>query len=756
MNRTILFFLFLLLFTGASAQQGWRPGEMEVKVFLKTRGEAEILQHLRLETEAASPDGAVIRAYLIPEELHRLQSSGLNYKIIISDLNQYYSNFWNDRAVPQGYYTCDEIVAIADSLATAFPSICKKVIFGYSVYSRQLAALKISDNVDADEPEPEILFDGGIHGDEVGGAENMIRYARDLCLGYGTDTTFTNLINGREIWLYYMVNPDGRFTMSRYNAYGIDINRDAGYMWNGEGSSPGAFSQKESKALRQCMLDNQFVVYTNYHSGTEVIAYPWSYRGNSTPDVAHIHELAGVYSASSGYSNLLFGQGYNIMYAINGSYKDVQYGCFGNVGWSIEISVEKQPPASQIMTFYNYNVPAMTEMINRAGYGVEGIVTDSMSGIPIPAIIWVSNYYPVRTDPVVGDYHKYVLPGTYTVRVTANGFKSKTITNVTVPVTGSVITDFQLSPDPEFYAYRVISCQIPDNNFGDEGYTPASIGTPDSISYSLGRNGWIILDMGDTIYNGPGDDLKVIEGGTPDEGYLCYASTTMDGPWILLDTAMGTASFDLSSGPVEKARYIRIKDDGDGPSYGADAGYDLDAVQMLTLPLPADFIANDTTVNEGSVIDFTDLSPGTPVSWHWIFEGGTPGESTEKNPAGIVYNTEGTYDVTLAISNGLSFRTLTKPDYINVSKPNGIFNKAGDQRVSISPNPSDGWIQLGIKNFKGGKYRIYSNLGQLVLEDMINNNDFTPELNFTGWSPGIYLLQVSSPCESVTKMFVVY
>ena len=344
---------------------------------------------------------------------------------------------------------------------TAFPSICKKFIFGTSVYSRQLAALKISDNADVDEPEPEILFDGGIHGDEVGGAENLIRYARDLCLGYGIDSTYTNLINSREIWLYYMVNPDGRVSMSRYNAYGVDINRDAGYMWNGEGNSSGAFSQKESKALRACMLENQFVVYTNYHSGTEIIAYPWSYRSNSTPDVVHIHELAGVYSNTSGYANLIYGQGYNIMYAINGSYKDVQYGSFGNVGWSIEISVEKQPPASQIMTYYNYNKPAMTEMIKRAGYGAEGIVTDSMTGIPIPATIWISNYYPIYTDPVIGDYHKYVLPGTYTIRVTANGYKSKTITNVTVPATGSVITDFQLSAEPKFYAYRVISCQIP-------------------------------------------------------------------------------------------------------------------------------------------------------------------------------------------------------------------------------------------------------------------------------------------------------
>ena len=758
MNRIILFLLFLLTLTGASAQQGWRRGEMEVNVFLKSQEDADILQRFKFETEAASPDGTVIRAYLIPQELNRLQSSGLNYEVIVFNLNQHYANFWNDQMVPSGYYSYEEIVAIADSLATSFPSICKKILYGHttSPYSRQLAALKISDNVNDDEPEPEILFDGGIHGDEVGGAENLIMYARDLCLAYGNDTTYTNLINSREIWLYYMVNPDGRASMSRYNYSGVDINRDGGYMWNAEGESPGPFSQKESKALRACMLENQFIVYTNYHSGTEIIAYPWSYRGNSTPDVSHIHELAGVYSDSSGYANLIYGQGYNIMYAINGSYKDVQYGCFGNVGWSIEISQEKQPPSSQIMMYYNYNVPAMTEMINRAGYGVEGIVTDSLTGTPIPATIWVSNYYPVYTDPVVGDYHKYVLPGTYSIKVTANGYKSKTISVVTVPATGSVVTDFQLSADPKHYAYRVISCQIPDNNFDDEGYTPASIGAPDDISYSLGKNGWIILDMGDTIHDGPGDDLKVIEGGTPDEGFLCYASKTMDGPWILLDTATGTASFDLSSGPIEKARYIRIKDDNDGPQYGAGIGYDLDAIQMLTLPMSVDFSANDSTPFEGSPVNFTDLSAGIPVSWNWIFPGGTPGESIEKNPTGIVYNTEGSYDVTLVISNGLSFSTMTKTDYINVSKPNSIYYTKRDQRVSVFPNPSDGRIQLIIKTFKGEKYRIYSELGRLIMEDIISNNDYKAELNFTGKPTGIYFLQVSSLNECVTAKIVIF
>jgi len=204
------------------------------------------------------------------------------------------------------YHSYQEIIDLADSLAANFPGICKKFIFGYSIENRQLVALKISDNVSIDEPEPEVMFDGGIHGDEVGGPENIIRFARDLCLQYGTDPTVTDLINNREIWLYLMVNPDGRVHDVRYNSNGVDLNRDWPYMWDAWGGSTGACSQVESKALRECMYSNQFVVHTTYHSGTEYISLPWSYRSDQPLDWAHINQLAGLYSSTSGYANLDF------------------------------------------------------------------------------------------------------------------------------------------------------------------------------------------------------------------------------------------------------------------------------------------------------------------------------------------------------------------------------------------------------------------------------------------------------------------
>ncbi len=678
--RTLLLLLLLFLAVVPGWSQGWRPGEMEVRIYLKKPTDAGILRNLNLNTEAAMPDGSVICAYVVPADLDTLKHSGLTFEISIADLNQHYLHYWDNPLVPPGYYSYEQIIAVADSLAASFPLICKKVILGTSVGGRQLAALKISDNVDVDEPEPSIMFDGGIHGDEVGGAQNVIMYARELCKGYGINPTYTSLINSREIWLYPMVNPDGRASMSRYNNNFVDINRDCGYMWNAEGNSPAAFSQIETKTLRNFILDNQFVVYTNYHSGTEILSYPWSYRGDMTRDHNQINNMASVYAAYSGYTNLLYGQGYNIMYAINGSTKDLVYGTLGNVGWSMEISNDKQPPASMISMYYNFNTPSMTEMITRCGWGVEGLVTDSLTGEPVRATVWVGNYYPVYNDPLVGDYHKFVLPGTYTIRVEANGYKTKSISGIVVPAQGSAATNVQLTADQTWSGFKVISCQIPGNNFGDEGYTPGALGRVDSVAYALGKGGWIVIDMGDTIFDGPGADFKVIQHGSPGKPFQVSGSNNTEGPFITIGNGTGTTTFDFAPTLIHKARYLKIKDTGTGPSWGAGIGFNLDAIEMLTPPLIVNFAANNTSICNGTGTDFTDQSIGNPSSWSWSFPGGSPVSSNAQNPQNITYRQPGEYNVSLTISNGVSSSVKIKSNYIQVI-PAPVVNLGNDTAI---------------------------------------------------------------------------
>ncbi|MBC8487124.1 MAG: hypothetical protein H8D45_13935, partial [Bacteroidetes bacterium] len=690
---------------------------MQVKIQVNNPEQAQQLYALKLNTDFYGPAYDHIIAYVIPKELEKIQDLGIEYEIQIEDLNKYNQNFW---LTEEAYHTYQQIIDLADSLETNFPDICKKYLFGYSVEGRQCAALKISDNVETDEPEAEVMFDGGIHGDEIGCSENVIRFARDLCLEYGDDPTVTNLIDNREIWLYLMVNPDGRVYDTRYNVNGVDLNRDWAYMWDGWGGSSGPCSQIESKNLRECMYNNQFVIHTTYHSGTEYISCPWSYRPDHCPDYDHIIQLAGVYSSSSGYANLTYGQGCTGMYPINGSSKDSNYGIQGSISWSMEISYSKHPPASQIMMYYNYNYPSMITMIEYSGYGLEGTVTDVNTGDPVTAVVFINDYFPTYTDPTCGDYHKYVLPGTYSITIVANGYEPQTIDNIVVTANSTTSTDFQLLPEDKQYVFKLSASQIPDNNNADEGNTPAVIGAPDNINYSIGKNGWCVLDMQYPVIDGPGPDIIVYEGDATPEGYTCYVGETIDGPWLSLGTGSGTTDFDIALSGLPEAQYIKIVDDGDGSASVADAGFDLDAIEALE---PAsgvylamyEYVVDDSNGNNNGKID-----PGETVDIIVTLKNN--GDITAENIEGTISTTSSYLTI---VTGNANFGNLSQGE-----TGNGTFTVTADINTPAG-EPAE--IDLDVTSNSGtytNSYQMNFVIGQIpvVIIDLDENHNSGPAM----------------------------
>ncbi|MCX6584743.1 MAG: C25 family cysteine peptidase, partial [Candidatus Aminicenantes bacterium] len=85
-------------------------------------------------------------------------------------------------------------------------------------------------------------------------------------------------------------------------------------------------------------------------------------------------------------------------------------------------------------------------------------------------------------------------------------------------------------------------------------------------------------------------------------------------------------------------------------------------------PPVANFTADTTTVSVGGSVHFTDTTTNNPASWSWTFEGGTPAGSSAQNPT-VTYNTAGTYDVILSVSNSAGNDTETKTNYITVTAP---------------------------------------------------------------------------------------
>lgn len=94
--------------------------------------------------------------------------------------------------------------------------------------------------------------------------------------------------------------------------------------------------------------------------------------------------------------------------------------------------------------------------------------------------------------------------------------------------------------------------------------------------------------------------------------------------------------------------------------------------QQITVTTPvqvpvADFVADQTAVIEGGLVNFTDKSLNNPASWRWDFEGGNPSTSTERNPK-ITYSNANSYKVTLTVTNAAGNNTKTIENYIQVDQ----------------------------------------------------------------------------------------
>ncbi|MCL2510812.1 MAG: M20/M25/M40 family metallo-hydrolase [Bacteroidales bacterium] len=102
------------------------------------------------------------------------------------------------------------------------------------------------------------------------------------------------------------------------------------------------------------------------------------------------------------------------------------------------------------------------------------------------------------------------------------------------------------------------------------------------------------------------------------------------------------------------------------------AGIDYDPA----LPYP-NFTASDTIIVEGSEVQFSDLSINDPTEWKWHFDGVETGESIEQHPK-VVYDTPGSYDVKLVVTNAFGSNELIRKKYITVTMTPPIANFEAD------------------------------------------------------------------------------
>ena len=488
MKKITFLILFIVVFNTPTFAQKKTSIE-KANEYLSTKGEVvftfkaksqsqflELNKILSVSHRRVDQKDLEVEAYANKEQFEKFLAYGLAFNVTASDneipqertqrksINGKIAGTWD--TTWDAYPKYSEYEAKMQYWAATYPNLCTLESIGTTPNGRKLYVLKISDNASADETEPEFFYTSSMHGDEITGYPTMLRLIDYILTNYGSLSEVTNLVNGTELFINPLANPDGSYksigndiynpggatnTPTRGNANGVDLNRNYADAIGGIHPDNLAY-QPETLAFLTFEASRNFVLAANYHGGTEVVNFPWdtSYTpgtGNFSihPYDNYFKHIATEYASlcQTADGNLDYmDQVYNIgqfpgttngaaWYSVYGGRQDHSNFFNHSKEVTVEISNAKTPTASDLPFFWDRNRQALLNYVKQASYGLQGVVTDG-SGNPIHAKVYIGGTTDgwgawVETSPTKGDYHKVQIAGTYNVIFEAAGYATQTI-----------------------------------------------------------------------------------------------------------------------------------------------------------------------------------------------------------------------------------------------------------------------------------------------------------------------------------------
>jgi hypothetical protein len=460
MKKLSLLLFFLSLFSVVSSQSQLKQAN-QAQSELDRRGEVYFsfqlsdstqLSTLINEISISNVKGDLVYAYANQIEFDGFSNKKIDFTVLTAPSELYPVQMSSDpkQVLTWNYYpTYEAYETLMQQFATAHPEICKLITIATLPSGRKLLAVRISDNVNTEENEPEFLYSSTIHGDEVTGYILMLHLADSLLTGYGTNARITNLVNNFDIVICPLANPDGTYAggnstvtgAKRFNANNIDLNRNYPDPQDGEHPDNNVW-QPETVGFMNFADQNTFTMGANFHGGAEVVNYPWDTWSRLTADDAWWFYVSSEYvdtvflnAQNTDYMKTLYASGITngyAWYSITGGRQDYMNYYKHCREVTIELSDVKLLPAGQLTSYWNYNCRSLLNYIEEAGYGLHGLVTDSVSGDPLYAQVNILNFdkdsSQVYTDPQVGDYHRLLKgrPDNYNITFSAAGYLPKT------------------------------------------------------------------------------------------------------------------------------------------------------------------------------------------------------------------------------------------------------------------------------------------------------------------------------------------
>ncbi|CAH1715999.1 unnamed protein product [Aphis gossypii] len=426
---------------------------------------------------------------MIMNTVKALQSSAIVLAIVFVASSASHSRIGFDK-----YHNHKEMTQYLIEITEEFPNISSLYSIGNSVLKRELWAVKLTTATEL-LGVPNIKIVGNIHGNEPVGREIILHLIQYLLDNNSKNEAIKNLLQTTVIHLLPSMNPDGfemsrplpcpndgmHFSGSRNNANTYDLNRNFPDKFNPH-TNP---LQPETKAMIEWLKSVPFVMSLSLHGGALVANFPYDGSPDSIPGklqklnetlkIVDVFELYEIFRNGSNFNYdskdwesltpdddvfrflakqyadlhptmhnglsceedyLKFKDGITngaAWYQIIGSMQDYNYVWHGCMEITLEMSCCKYPPATLLEPHWKDHLKPLLTWMRQAQRGIKGIVTNRITGNPIPnAMVSLTDRENYVNTTVNGEYWKILLSGVYKLRVKAIGYHEK-IVRVKVP-----------------------------------------------------------------------------------------------------------------------------------------------------------------------------------------------------------------------------------------------------------------------------------------------------------------------------------
>ena len=281
-----------------------------------------------------------------------------------------------------GYFTYAEMLSILDEMQAKYPNLisAKDTVIDIRTHEgNPIYWVKVSNTPNIDNDNPEVLYTALHHAREANSLSQMIFYLWYILENYESDAEIKYLVDNTEMYFMPCVNPDGylwnqstdpdggglwrknRYADENGDVKGVDLNRNYGFEWgvDDQGSSPNAnsdtyrgpsaFSEPETKAVRDFANQHQFQIALNYHTFGNLLIHPWGFSDSATEEDATFKALGNIMIEEN---NFTLGTGTETVgYVVNGDSDDWMYGDAGIYAMTPEVGPQNfgfWPPANAI------------------------------------------------------------------------------------------------------------------------------------------------------------------------------------------------------------------------------------------------------------------------------------------------------------------------------------------------------------------------------------------------------------------------